>query len=384
MKKFILLIFIILTYSGSIYSQNVKMTDYDVPVSFAKNLRFNANYNWAQIGDSVTSNQFNSNAIYSQFYSSLPFAYNLDLNTSVSKTYNDDVRYTGVINADIRKYFTKKEDFFGFAGTQMTYEDRFDRPQINLNGGVGYGRFIDATSLAKALRIENELMKDKTLSKYLPKKTMLKIASLIEREGEFQDKYKDIYEAKLIEAIQAEIEASGDVKTGKLDALGFYRIRQVLYGINQIINPRFFGYDIRAGVSYTALTEYTSIKSPSPELALLGRFSYPINYQAQFNIYANAYTPVDSSAFKLVTGSLGTNFSYDLSNRINFTASYIMNIIRASQTSGNVTVGNNILNAAFLFYLENRVGLTINGTYEKPNGLPQRLSTSISLSYFLL
>lgn len=38
---------------------------------------------------------------------------------------------------------------------------------------------------------------------------MLKIAQIIDREGEYKDKYKALYEARIIEDIQKEIENSG-------------------------------------------------------------------------------------------------------------------------------------------------------------------------------
>jgi hypothetical protein len=381
MKK--LLVLALLIFTSASYAQNVKITDYKVAVSSAKFLRLNGTYNWSQVGDSVTSNEFTASGLFNNFYSSLPFSYNIDVTGGMSSSYGDTVRYTSSLAGNINKYFSNKQDFFGFAGTRVTFEDDFDRPKVDVNGGVGYGRFINATPLAKALRIEDELKKNGIITSYLPKSTLLKMGQIIEREGEYEDKYKDIYEAKLIEDLQNEIEATGLTKKASMDALGLFRIRQVLFGINQIISPRFYGYDVRAGISYTLLTQGTAFQSPAPDMLFGGRFSYPIDLRQQINARASVLSPLDSSAFKLVTGNFAMDYSYDLSNRINFTLTYLMNVNQVDP-SRSVSAANHILNAAFLFYLESKIGLTLNTTFEKPNDDARRMSTSISLQYFLL
>lgn len=53
------IILILLTIS-TLWSQNVKIEDYQVPISRAKYLRVNGNWNWNQSGDSVINNIANA------------------------------------------------------------------------------------------------------------------------------------------------------------------------------------------------------------------------------------------------------------------------------------------------------------------------------------
>ena len=45
----------------------------------------------------------------------------------------------------------------------------FDRPQADVFFGLGYGRFIDATALRKAVRIEDFYSKKALLAIFCPK-----------------------------------------------------------------------------------------------------------------------------------------------------------------------------------------------------------------------
>lgn len=84
------IILILLTIS-TLWSQNVKIEDYQVPISRAKYLRVNGNWKWNQSGDSVINNIANAQLIYRQFYSSLLFAwfFDSDLNgTKILKSTN--------------------------------------------------------------------------------------------------------------------------------------------------------------------------------------------------------------------------------------------------------------------------------------------------------
>jgi len=68
----------------SVFSQNVNVSDYQVPISKAQTLRFNGTWNWAQTGDSVTSNNANGNLTYRTFYSSLPLAWFINVDATGS------------------------------------------------------------------------------------------------------------------------------------------------------------------------------------------------------------------------------------------------------------------------------------------------------------
>lgn len=378
-------IFIMFFLTSVAYSQNVKITDYQVPISKARRLILSGFHNWSQTGDSVTTNEFRLDGDYSQFYSSLPFAWNLDVNAFTSRKYEDTTRVGYNLTADIRKYFSNTKGFFGFAAVTSTYlkQKEFgseNRPELDLLGGVGYGRYLDATPMFKAIRIDQELRKGGITTAYMPKATMMKIADIIDKESEYRDKYKDIYEGKIIEDIGKEIVASGVSRTDNLTAFGFFRIRQVLTGTNQFVTQRLYGGDIRAGIGYRVLTRNQNLKSGSATLNLQGRYSYPLDLRQQVNFTGSANTPMDSSFFKLIEGTGQADYTYTLTNKIQFFALYVVTFSRLTQIR-DISVADQRAAAGFRFYLENYISLAITGGYEKPHNDRKRLSSNISLLY---
>lgn len=381
LKYFLVMIFI--TSVG--YAQNVKITDFNIPTSTAKQMLVGGSYNWAQTGDSVTTNQFNVNGAFNTFYTSLPFSWDLALNASLSGKYGDSTRAAYNLVANINKYFSQKSAAFYYGGLTSSYLRKTEfgiqnRPEINVEGGVGYGRLVNATSMAKAIRIDEDLRKFGVTTSFMPKTTMQEIARIIDRESEYKTTYKSIYEYKIIGDILKEIQASGVAGEFVNSSLSYFRIREVLFGINQFINPRYYGGDIRAGVGYTLLTRNDSLKNPSAFLNLQGRYSYPIDLHQQLNLIAGARTPFDSLFGTLVQGTGNINYSYNLTNRISFIAGYTINLTQqvdnittfdslgVPSVSGVVrdfSTANHIFTAGFNFYLENYITLSITAGLNK-------------------
>jgi hypothetical protein len=376
MKSFIISLIIIL--ASELYSQNVSVTDYDVPISYASNFRVNGFWNWAQVGDSVTGNTLSGNLIYRRFYTSLPFAWFINVDATGGRDAgksNYDVR----IDASARKYIWNNRNWFLFS--RMTAQRTIDYEQIasDLTVGGGFGRYINATALAKAVRIEEHLIKENILTDHLPKETMINIAKIIERVDEYQNLYGEAYETQWFEDMENEIRLSGILVGYSIGAIGTLRMRQVLFNINEKVNQRYYGWDISVGTLFTITTRDKS-KAGSPNLSLIGRYSFPLSWRTQVNITAEAFTPVDSAFVKRLTANTNVDFIYELSNRINFVASYRVQIFRPDYEKPKL---DNILSASFLFYIENNIYLGINAAFEKFADSPNRISTSLTLSYNL-
>ena len=365
------------------YSQNVKITDFKIPVSTAKQMLVGGSWNWAQTGDSVTTNQFNANGTFNTFYTSLPYSWDLTATASLNQKYADslDARYNFVAN--FNKYFSQKSAAFYYIGATSSYlrEIQFGietRPEIALETGVGYGRLVNATAMAKAIRIDEDLKKYGVTTAYMPKTTMQQIAVIIDRESEYKNIYKSIYEYKIIGDILKVVESSGVAGQFLSSSLSYFRIREVLFGINQFINPRYYGGDIRAGVGYTLLTRSDSLENDG-FLTMQGRYSMPLDLRQQLNLIVGARTPFQNFFGKLYEGTGGVSYSYNLTNRISFIAAYTLNLnqqvddqvfdsLGVAQTKGvlrDFSVGSHIFTAGFNFYLENYVTLSINAGINK-------------------
>lgn len=391
--------------TSAAYSQNVKITDFDIPISSAKKLLFNGFYNWAQttpdndsLGDDVTSS-WRLDGTYTRFYSSPAFQWNLGLTGALSQaTRGDTTRYTYNLSTDVSKYFSDSHGFFGNGELTSAFERKREfgednRPTIDIFGGLGYGRRVNATSLAKAIRIDQDLRKGGITSKYMPKSTMLSIAQIIDKEDEYRDKYKALYESKIIEDIAQQVLNSGVSNFTSLSALGFMRIRDVLYGTNQFLNERAWGGDIRLGISYQLLTRNTKIESPSPKFSIRGRYAYPIGIEHQISAFANAESPMDSAFFKLVTGNGGIQYTFNLTNRIAFNAGYTVTfnqLFSGTVDSLGLPIGldkstaDHNFSTGFNFYIENYITFNITGGWTKLWRSDTRFFTNASIGLIVL
>lgn len=370
-----------LFFSTLIFGQNVSVSDYNVPVSTAEILHLDGTYNWAQSSYSdstiVTANNARATLFFNSFYTSLPFAWFLQVNAIGGKTFAD-WNHDITITTSIRKYIWNDKDWFGFISPDARHVNTFKQIESNVKVGGGYGRYINVTALAKAVRIEEHLIKEGVIKDHLPKETMIKIANIIERESEFQLVYGTTYEKQWYEAIEKEIRDSGYLVGNALGAIGILRIQEVLKGINEIVNQRYYGWDLNLGVLFNITKRDKSSPDP-PALAVGGEFSYPIGWSSQIDAFAKANTPVDSAFFKQVITSAGVNYLYELSNRINFVAGYGINYITPS--AGKSYADHN-LTCSFVFYIENYINLVITANMVR-SGLNNQtdLGSTVSLQY---
>ncbi len=384
MRLFIIIPIILLSFELS--AQNVKVSDYKVPVSEARNLRLTGNWDWTQDGDTVLSNNANGTLVFRQFYASLPLAWSFDVDADGSRTLKRDTTSTFIYNhninvrASFRKYIWDNADWFGTTTINAQHQNVYQQVKSDLSIGYGYGRYINATALAKSVRIEGHLLEDKILEENLPGETLIAIANIIEREGEYKIIYGDTYETYWFNDIEREIKKAGfEYEVGKT-ALAVLRMRQVLFGINERVNDRYYGWLLSAGFLQPLSTEKRSTKVGNPNLKFDGRYSYPISWELQLNTTLEVFTPIDSSFFKKVETRAGVDFIYELGSRINFVAGYRFSMDKPIE--GEVSKSHN-LNASFWYYLENNIYLTVNSSLSKQGDQPTLLKSSMGLQYNL-
>jgi len=426
----ILKYFLVMLFISSVgYSQNVKITDFDITTSTAKQAILNGSWNWDQfdysnrdIADSLTppktiSQIYRIDALYNQFYSSPSYAWNLGLTGAIFGNNADTIsltpQYSYNFNADMSKYFTKSTGFFVNGAVNsaylrfqefLPYDSTENRPSIDLFAGLGYGRQVNATPLAKAISIDEELKRSGVTTKYLPKQTTLNISHIIDKESEYRTKYKQTYKAKMIEDIQKEVDASGLANASK-SALSFYRIESVLFenyegSINySFTNPRYYGGDIRLGVDFTALTRNELIETPNPSLQARGRYGYPIGLNHQLFGQFQLGTPFDSAFGKLWTGTGELSYWYNMTTRVRFNAGYIINLnqffdqtwipdttagsssFTLQTNSSDFSYANHTFQAGFMFYLENYITLQLGAGYIFTKDDNSHLSSNAALSF---
>mgnify|MGYP000380320936 CR=1 FL=1 len=84
----------------------------------------------------------------------VPASYNREPSGNRKGTFSTDFQM------QVQKYFKDTNKFFYSFSPSVQYRKDFDQPQTFVTVSLGYGRFIDATPLRKAVRIEEFLYRE--------------------------------------------------------------------------------------------------------------------------------------------------------------------------------------------------------------------------------
>jgi len=371
-----------LVLQSTALAQNVSVNDYKVPVSRADNLRIDAlSLHYVTEGDEEIVKSGNLGVVYKKFYESQPFAYRVDLNGTASFN-KDHVQdkivgdLTTALSAEIQKYRTAEGNLFALGALDFDFEDDNDRPGVELTVGLGYGRFINATALRKAVRIEDFLLREGIVSDYLPKNTMIKLGQIIEKEQEYQDLYGDrTYQNYWYEDMGNEITKSGLV-LGSIGPIGVIRMQEVLS--QERINDRFYGWEATAGVKFEVVTPQEGQARRDPALAVGLRYSRPVSWNTQVNTNLSFDAPFSGHFGRAYSAAQATDFVYEITNKISFTVFHAVKVSKKERTDARFST--NLL-TAFNFFVENKITLTASWQITKFEGQPHRQSMDLALAY---
>ena len=362
-------------------AQNVSVSDYSVPVSRADNLRIDAlSLDYQSVGDSIVSQTGNLVLVYKKFYESLPFAYSIDLIGSASFR-RDAVKDELVGDAQsnlltrVKKYRRDEGNFFVFGETDLDLDENDARPGLDATIGIGWGRFINAPALRKAVRIEDFMLDEGIISERLPKETMIELGHIIEKEAEYRELYGDRYQNYWYEDMQNEIQKSRKV-LGSIGAIGVLRMQEVLE--KERINERFYGWDVSAGVELEVLKPIRGVSRNDPAFSLGLRYSRPISWSTQINTDFSINTPFNEDFGKRYEIGWQTDFIYEITNKINMNLIHLLNL---SKVKGQRARHNNIGSAGFNFFIENKINLNAAFVARKSETDPWRISFTTGLSY---
>lgn len=237
-----------------------------------------------------TSYDLNLSAQYLHVYSSLPLAWTYSAEIagqmqqsgtrSVGSSESDSSTESVVAMAEgnYDRYLQSNPNVFGFGSGSIGYNSESDDPRVVIGGGVGYGRVINATSLAKALRVIEDFQRFALLTAYPSDVVMMEIAQIINKQEEFRSKYgDDDYRRAWYEAIETVLLGGGLINGDGLGALGVIKLDDVLN--KELINPREHGWRAAAGASYI-VSDYDGTEG-DPGLTLSFRYAKPYGYKGQ-------------------------------------------------------------------------------------------------------
>lgn len=361
--------------ASAVCAQDIQMTDYSVPVSSAQSLLLNGDYSYTTLGDSTTSNMGHGKVIFKHFYSSLPLAWSIDADGTFSND-DGDISAASAVTGRYQQYFKNQRNAFFFAGGAASYMDGFDTPISRLSAGVGYGRFINATAFARAIRIDQFLVAEGVLSDHMSREALVKIGHVIEREGEFRDRHGDTYEVEWYKAVEEVIRASGKLAAEGVGAAGILRIKEVL--TFERVQDRFYGGDIRLGMGMDVTTANEGDeRNPTAEIGF--SLSYPLDLNSQFNHRTLFNTDTDNvgKTYDLTSSS---DYTYEVSNRIDVLTGYQFQRNVVAEVGAN----SHLLRTSFIFFVENQLNLVLNTQLEKMGAADWSSAAVMTLGYRVL
>jgi len=219
--------------------------------------------------------------------------------------------------------------------------------------GLGYGRVVNVTPMAIAIRMIEALRKQGSLAANPSKATYLKIAQIISREDEYQSKFRlGNYEQEWITDIEKALVASGQVR-GALTAAGVIVARDVL--INERISSRKHGWLVRGGFGLV-LSNYDGTDGGDPSLDLGAEYHRPLDNDTQFSNVAkfSSIFGDDDTGYRV---SNNMSFTRELSDRVDWENNWLLDYSKAGDDAGQ-DLTTNTLSSTFRYYLNNQLDLT--------------------------
>lgn len=336
------------------------ITDYEKATSAYEDAYFSGNLNLDSGNQDQTSYDLDLSIDYEKVFSSKNRNTKLDfLGTgTVSRGSSDgddrESTYQALGSVTVDNYFNpdNNEAFWygkGEVGLKKGQEDPFTKA----TAGVGYGRVINVTPMARSIRIIQELKENGFIKADPTNATYQQVAQIIEREAEYRSKYGfEDYEQYWVQDIETALKASGMTKgaTG-LNARAILKSYDVL--VNERISTRKSGWLVRAGVG-AVLSDYDG-EDGKPALEIGAEYHKPLSNRTQFSNEAIATATLkdgdDSFNF-----NNAMSLTHELTDKIDWENKWTLDH-NESDTGPELTT--NTIGSTFLYSLTNKLDFSV-------------------------
>lgn len=365
-----LLLTAIAASTASIHStQAIELTDYDDPVSSFESAYVTGQMNAKSGNQDQTSYDLNIIGDYDSSYSSreqvLDFTFDGTLSSSRSAEEGADSEtgYDTLLNLNLSRYLPDHEKVFWFAsGTagyrQLLGNDDADDPYTKVGVGMGYGRVVNATPLALAIRVVEELQEYGLIKQQLSDGSFIELAQLISKENEYRQRYGSReYHEHWFAAIEQLLQRHSLLTEGKLTAAGAIRINRVLK--EEKVSIRKHGWLVKGGVGYVLSNYDGSDSNPSIDLGF--EYAHPFSVRTQFIETASYSTILGDDTAHVFDNNM--SLSYEVSDRLDWVNGWNYNLL-TSDRDGTEDVTTNTAFTSLNYYLANNLdaGLTLRLT----------------------
>ncbi len=351
----------------------IDMTDYKV---------IEGNYEEAYLNGSLSMNDgnqdqasYNANiqATGKNIYNTAPYSFTVQgvANGSWAKGPNDGDRteknYDAKIGATFDKYINNDDTWFVYGSGDLGYRkqasaEKADDPFVKVGVGVGYGRMYDATPLAKAMRISEDLFEYGVIKSELSDEALLQLAEVIDLENDYKSKHglRD-YKKYWFEDMEKAFKSAGILKGETLGAFGIVRIDEILD--KERVSGRFHGWRVRGGLGQI-LSNYDG-ESKDMTADLQFDYGLPMGHQAQFYEVAKFSQVLDSDSELDFHFDNTMTYTYEISDAIDWENSWLFGYDKYSEGDDVTT---NTLSTGFRYYLANRLNYVATLSLNKTDG----------------
>ncbi|MEZ5652158.1 MAG: DUF481 domain-containing protein [Burkholderiaceae bacterium] len=338
----------------------VSVTDYREATSAYDELYLRGSLNAGESRtDDQTAYDLNLGINYDQVFASpdRDFRLRADGDTSVSRggTAGDerDSRYDYSASATVDNYFNRGSSnafWYGSLGIQGT--DAFDSRQISGILGLGYGRVVNVTPMAKAIRVVEELRMRGQLTSEPSLDVYQRVANIIDRESEYRSRhgaadYQEIWISDIAKELQT---AGGAAQT--LDAAEIIRIDDIL--TRERISTRRVGWKVRAGLGYV-FRSFSGDSNSDPALELGAEYHYPLSNRTQFSDEAVLTTIVNDNDDSYTLRNV-MSLTHEIADRVDWENAWTLTYDKNGPTGTATTV--NTVSTALFYELRNQLDLT--------------------------
>lgn len=335
----------------------IELTDYTDPVSQWEEAFVVGQFNSKSGNQDQTSYNLNLDANYLNTYSSLPRVWKIELDgtSAVSRGPNDGDDSVEATQANaaatIDNYFNDDSRTFWYGSGNLAYQDDAEEIYTKVGAGIGYGRVINATPLAKVLRFEEELREHGVIVGKISDATYIALARIVDKEQEFKSRYgADEYKPYWFLAMEELLRNEGVLKDGKLGAAGTLYMDRVMF--DEPISIRKHGWLVRGGVGL--VVQDFDGNEGDPSLDVEFEYTKPYGYRGQFiNLLRYSTILADNTGHIL---SNNMSYSYELSDRIDWVNGWTVTFNQPSDDTLNDTVANNVT-SSFRYYLTNVISV---------------------------
>jgi hypothetical protein len=272
--------------------------------------------------------------------------------------------YNFLAGASVDNYFKGDDKLLWFGSADFGYRrgmgsDEADDPFAKFGVGIGYGRVIDATPLASALRVVEELNKYGILIKQPSDQNLLALAAIISKEEEYESKYGfEDYEQKWLQDIEVLMKDAGLLKDTGLSTVGTLKIFKVL--VDERVSVRKHGWIAKAGAGIVA-SNYNG-ETGDPSLDLSFEYAKPYGHELQFLELAKYSTIFEDDVTHNFSNMM--SLSYEISDKIDWENKWELNVTMPTTDNANDTIRND-LSSVFRYYLSNRLDANLSVVLSK-------------------